>query len=65
MKVTKLKWRIKFVIAYRNIFSKPKGAFKINLLHGWKTSGRVYDELKHLSPHAAALLEISRWYDLD
>jgi hypothetical protein len=63
--MTKLTWRIKFVIAYRDIFSKPKGSFKINLLHGWEVSGDVYANLKHLSPHAAALLEITRWYDYD
>ena len=61
--MTKLIWRIKFAIATRIIFSKPKEAFKgRKLLLGWRVSGEVYEDYKGMEPHQAALDEITRWY---
>jgi len=60
--VIKFLWRIRFVIKYKKVFSKPKGAFNSSISHGWEVSGKVYDNLGHLSPESAAIEEITRWY---
>jgi hypothetical protein len=63
--MTKLLWRIRFALAVRKIFSKPKGAFTGNHLKlGWKVSGDKYDEYKDWQPYEAALQEIGEWYDI-
>jgi len=60
--MTKFWWRIKFMFAYKKIFSKPAHTFNAKWSSGWTLSGKVYDELKHLKPWNAALEEITRWY---
>ena len=60
----KLIWRLRFTLAVRKIFSRPKGAFKGNHLKlGWKLSGEQWSKRRHLEPYDAALKEIGEWYE--
>jgi len=61
--ITKLIWRVKFTLAVRKIFSKPKGAFKGNNFKlGWKLSSKLYNKYKNESPWESAVEEITDWY---
>jgi hypothetical protein len=60
--MTKLWWRIKFVFAYKKIFSKPANTFNAKWKSGWELGEKLYEEHKNEKPWDAAINEITEWY---